>query len=68
MTWSIDLVAPDGTAYRLKSSNGSDSADYVNAHVPVNMSRETAAGTWQLQVRDIFSGDSGTLKSWRLSV
>lgn len=64
----IDLVAPDGTAYRLKGSNGSDSEDNVNAQYVVNTSRETASGTWQLRVRDVFSGDTGTLKNWRLTV
>jgi secreted trypsin-like serine protease len=64
----IDLVAPDGTAFRLKNADGSDSADDVNAQYTVNTQRETAGGTWQLRVRDIFSGDSGTLKNWRLTV
>lgn len=64
----IDLLAPDGTAYRLKNSQGDDSADDVNALYTVNASSEVASGTWQLRVRDIFSGDAGTLKNWRLTV
>ncbi|HWM05864.1 MAG TPA: trypsin-like serine protease [Actinophytocola sp.] len=64
----IDLIAPDGTAYRLKNSSGSDSADNVNATYTVNASSETANGTWNLRVRDVFSADTGTLDSWSLSV
>jgi subtilisin family serine protease len=41
----IDLVAPDGTAYRLKNSSGSDSADNVIATYTVNLSSELKNGT-----------------------
>lgn len=64
----IDLVAPDGTSYRLKSAKGDDSADNVNALYTVNAAGKAATGTWQLRVRDIFSGDVGTLKNWKLTV
>lgn len=64
----IDLIAPDGTAYRLKNSSGSDSADNVNATYTVNASSETANGTWNLRVRDVYRADTGTLDSWSLSV
>jgi secreted trypsin-like serine protease len=64
----IDLIAPDGTAYRLKSASSSDSADNVNATYTVNASSETANGTWNLRVRDVYSADTGTLDSWSLSV
>ena len=43
----IDLVAPDGTAYRLKNSSYFDGADNVNATYTVNLSaarRPTAPG------------------------
>jgi subtilisin family serine protease len=64
----IDLIAPDGTAYRLKNSSGSDSADNVNATYTVNASSEAANGTWRLRVRDVFSVDSGRIDSWTLTV
>jgi secreted trypsin-like serine protease len=64
----VDLIAPDGTAYRLKNAKGDDSTADVNALYTVNASSETASGTWQLRVRDIFTGDVGTLKNWRLTV
>ncbi|WP_414637929.1 proprotein convertase P-domain-containing protein [Actinophytocola sp.] len=64
----IDLVAPDGSSYRLKNSSGSDSADNVNATYTVNAGSEAANGTWKLKVQDVFSGDVGTLDSWKLTV
>ncbi|MRT44618.1 peptidase M4, partial [Xylella fastidiosa subsp. multiplex] len=46
----IDLLAPDGTAYRLKNFSGSDSADNVQQTYTVNASSEVANGTWKLRV------------------
>ncbi|MFV2120393.1 S8 family peptidase [Streptomyces sp. Act-28] len=63
----IDLVAPDGTAYRLKNSSGDDSADNVLATYTVDASSEVANGTWKLQVRDVASGDTGYIDSWGLT-
>ncbi|MGH3758298.1 M14 family metallopeptidase [Actinophytocola sp.] len=63
----IDLVAPDGTAYRLKSASGNDSANDVVATFPVDASSEVADGTWQLRVRDVYPADTGHVDSWRLT-
>ena len=63
----VDLVAPDGTAYRLKSTSTSDSADNVVATYTVNASSEVANGTWQLRVRDFYSADTGYINSWSLT-
>ncbi|KUL31113.1 S8 family peptidase [Streptomyces regalis] len=63
----IDLVAPDGSTYRLKSASSSDSADNVNATYTVNASSETANGTWKLRVQDTAAQDTGTLNSWKLT-
>ncbi|MEU0055321.1 S8 family serine peptidase [Streptomyces sp. NPDC006334] len=62
----IDLIAPDGTAYRLKSS-GSDSADDVVTTYSVNASSEVANGTWKLRVQDVAAQDTGQLNSWQLT-
>ncbi|MER7897062.1 S8 family serine peptidase [Streptomyces sp. NPDC096046] len=62
----IDLVAPDGSAYRLKSA-GSDSADNVNTTYTVNASGEVANGTWKLRVQDTAAQDTGTLNGWKLT-
>ncbi|MEU9629266.1 MULTISPECIES: S8 family peptidase [Streptomyces] len=62
----IDLVAPDGSAYRLKSA-ASDSADNVNTTYTVNASGEAANGTWKLRVQDTAAQDTGTLNGWKLT-
>ncbi|MGQ0839135.1 S8 family peptidase [Actinokineospora sp.] len=64
----IDLLAPDGSSYRLKNSSGSDSADNVIATYTTNVSSESANGTWRLQVRDVYSVDTGYINSWTLDL
>ncbi|GAA1849545.1 S8 family peptidase [Asanoa iriomotensis] len=64
----IDLVAPDGTAFRLKNSSAFDSADNVNATYTVNLSGESANGNWQLRVRDVYSTDTGYINTWTLTL
>jgi Zn-dependent metalloprotease/subtilisin-like proprotein convertase family protein len=63
----IDLTAPDGTAYRLKNSSLFDSADDVKTTYTVDASSETAVGTWNLKVQDVYSSDSGTINGWKLT-
>lgn len=63
----IDLLAPDGTAYRLKAASSSDSADNVSTTYSVNASAETADGTWKLRVQDTAAQDTGKLNSWQLT-
>jgi secreted trypsin-like serine protease len=63
----IDLVAPDGSTYRMKSSSGSDSADNVITTYTVNASTEVANGTWKLKVQDVASYDTGYIDSWKLT-
>ncbi|MGC5397438.1 M4 family metallopeptidase [Streptomyces sp. DT20] len=63
----IDLVAPDGSAYRLKNSSSSDSADNVKTTYTVNASSEAANGTWKLKVQDVYSGDTGKINSFKLT-
>ncbi|MFI9584930.1 M28 family peptidase [Streptomyces sp. NPDC052236] len=63
----IDLLAPDGTAYRLKNSSTSDSADNVIATYTVDASSETANGAWRLRVQDVVARDTGYIDSWKLT-
>lgn len=64
----IDLVAPDGSTYRLKNSSSSDSTDNVDATYTVDASSETTVnGTWQLKVQDVYSADTGYINSWKLT-
>ncbi|MFD6297495.1 M4 family metallopeptidase [Streptomyces sp. NPDC060235] len=70
-TWrgdlQIDLVAPDGSTYRLKNTSSSDSADNVNTTYTVNASSEVANGTWKLKVQDKAAQDTGYINSWKLT-
>ncbi|WP_299538043.1 M28 family metallopeptidase [uncultured Streptomyces sp.] len=63
----VDLVAPDGTAYRLKNSSSSDSADNVIATYTVNAASELANGTWKLKVQDVAAQDTGYINGWQLT-
>ncbi|MFJ1707655.1 M4 family metallopeptidase [Kitasatospora sp. NPDC088346] len=64
---AVDLVSPDGTAYRLKDPSSGDSADDVIATYTVDASGETAEGTWRLKVQDVYAGDTGYIDSWKLT-
>jgi len=64
----IDLVAPDGTAYRLKKASPYDSAANVSATYTVNLAGESANGDWRLKVQDLFAGDAGTIGGWTLTL
>ena len=63
----VDLVAPDGSAYRLKNTSAFDSGDNVKTTYTVNAASEKATGTWKLRVADIYRTDAGTLNSWKLT-
>ncbi|GHH95652.1 M4 family metallopeptidase [Streptomyces capillispiralis] len=62
----VDLLAPDGTAYRLRNRTGG-SADNINETYTVNASSETANGTWQLRVQDVARYDTGYINGWKLT-
>ncbi|MDG4791005.1 S8 family serine peptidase [Micromonospora sp. WMMD1102] len=64
----VDLIAPDGSGYRLKNSSIFDGADNVNATYTVNLSSEPGNGLWRLQVRDVYSGDTGYINAWTLTL
>ncbi|MFD3578039.1 M4 family metallopeptidase [Streptomyces sp. NPDC058644] len=63
----VDLVAPDGSTYRLKNSSSSDSADNIVETYTVNASSEVANGTWKLKVQDVAAQDVGRINSWKLT-
>ncbi|GAA2601496.1 M4 family metallopeptidase [Winogradskya consettensis] len=64
----INLIAPDGSSYVLKSSSSSDSADNVITTYTANLSSETGTGTWKLSVQDVYSSDTGKINSWSLTI
>jgi subtilisin family serine protease len=63
----VDLVAPDATIYRLHDS-GSDSRADLNASYRLNLSSESANGTWKLRIGDAGFFDVGYLDRWALTL
>ncbi|GHB67235.1 peptidase M4 [Streptomyces cirratus] len=62
----IDLVAPNGTSYRLQSSS-SDSTANLDKTYTVNASAVAANGTWKLKVQDKGAADVGTITDFKLT-
>ncbi|UGY93444.1 S8 family peptidase [Streptomyces gobiensis] len=69
-TWigdlQVDLVAPDGTTFRLKDYRDGGSGDNIQKTYTVNASSVTANGGWKLRVHDNASWDTGYIDSWVL--
>ncbi|MFJ8650462.1 M28 family peptidase [Streptomyces sp. NPDC093546] len=63
----LDLLAPDGTAYRLKNSSSSDSADNIQTTYTVDASSEAANGAWKLRAQDVAAQDTGYINAFRLT-
>ncbi|MFB7174901.1 proprotein convertase P-domain-containing protein [Streptomyces sp. NPDC056254] len=63
----LSLVAPNGSVYPLEDIADSDSNDHVFKSYTVNASNQIANGTWKLRVRDIASGNVGTIDAWNLT-
>ncbi|MET8329529.1 proprotein convertase P-domain-containing protein [Streptomyces sp. NPDC005181] len=61
----IDLIAPDGQRYPLKPLS-SEGGGTLNAVYVVDAGTAPASGTWKLNVKDAFTGATGTLTSWSL--
>ncbi|MGW1428766.1 proprotein convertase P-domain-containing protein [Streptomyces sp. NPDC002431] len=64
----IDLVAPDGKVYPLKTTDGTQNGGAISTTYTVDASTSPANGTWKLRVEDRSAGGIGTLKSWSLIV
>lgn len=65
---TIDLVAYDGTEYRLKNKNLLDWRDDVNQTYTVNLSSEQANAPWFLKVTDGYSSTTGIVVDWSLKL
>nr|WP_203803389.1 M28 family peptidase [Actinoplanes tereljensis] len=63
----IHLLAPDGTAFLIKKASRLDRGDDVKLTATVDASAVQSTGTWRLRVRDLHSGDTGTLNAWGLT-
>jgi subtilisin-like proprotein convertase family protein len=62
----VDLVAPDGTVYVLHNRTGAGT-DNIDTTYTVNLSGESANGTWRLRVNDNAALDTGRIDTWTLT-
>ncbi|MDZ7812421.1 MAG: choice-of-anchor B family protein [Ideonella sp.] len=62
----VDLITPSGTVHNLHNRTGGKTDNLIQAY-SVDTGNETATGTWQLRVRDLRLGKTGTLNSWRIT-
>ncbi|MEU0886115.1 proprotein convertase P-domain-containing protein, partial [Lentzea sp. NPDC005914] len=63
----LDLIAPDGTTYRLRNSS-TDTTDNLNVTYTLNASTELANGTWKLRIQDVSrTTQTGHLDAWQLN-
>ncbi|MFC5569982.1 pre-peptidase C-terminal domain-containing protein [Lysobacter yangpyeongensis] len=62
----LDLIAPDGSVYNLRSNTGG-SADNIVETYTKNLSTEALNGTWKLRVIDNAGQDTGYINSWSIT-
>jgi len=62
----LDLIAPDGTVYNLRSNSGG-SADNIVETYAKDLSAEALNGDWKLRVVDNASQDTGYINSWSIT-
>jgi subtilase family protein/proprotein convertase P-domain-containing protein/peptidase inhibitor I9 len=65
---AVDLVAPDGRTYRIKTASSFDATANLDVVATVNASASPLAGTWTLKVRDVYAGDTGHIDRWSLLI
>ena len=64
----IDLIAPNGAAYRLKNVVARDLADNLYTTYTVDLSKQPRKGVWKLRIRDGVARDTGRLDMWALNL
>jgi PKD repeat protein len=62
----LDLIAPDGSVYSLRSNTGG-SADNIVETYTKDLSTEALNGTWKLRVIDSAGADTGYINSWSVT-
>ena len=63
----IDLVAPNGSSYRLKDASN-DSSDDILKNYNVNVGSTPYNGQWSLRVYDSYNGDTGKIDKWSITL
>jgi subtilisin family serine protease len=63
----VSLIAADGTQYIVKDPNFNDGRMNLNATYTLDLSNQARNQVWNLQVEDVFSGETGYIDSWTIS-
>lgn len=63
----IDLIAPNGTSYRLKDTSN-DSSDDILKNYSVDVGSTAYNGEWTLSVYDSYNGDTGIIDKWSITL
>ncbi|MFI9596407.1 proprotein convertase P-domain-containing protein, partial [Nonomuraea sp. NPDC052265] len=64
---NIRLRGPSGTYYMVDPYGGTSCTQYGTRTFSVPVSQQ-AAGTWTLDIRDVYAGDTGFLDSWSITL
>ncbi|MFC6092655.1 S8 family peptidase [Saccharothrix lopnurensis] len=64
---AVDLIAPSGEVYVLRKSGGVGSSSGIHETFSPDTSGETRNGTWKLQVKDVYTHDTGKIEGWSLT-
>ncbi|MFD7678262.1 proprotein convertase P-domain-containing protein, partial [Streptomyces sp. NPDC060187] len=56
----IELLDPNGKAYLVKATSGTDTGQTIRKTYTVDASTSPASGTWKLRVSDVYAGSTGT--------
>jgi hypothetical protein len=62
----LTLIGPGGVSHPLKAASFGDLTDNVSTTYTVNASGSVRNGTWKLQIRDAYFGNTGYLDAWTL--
>jgi serine protease len=64
---AVDLVGPSGAVYVLRKAGGDSSPDGIHETFKVDTSAEDKNGTWKLQVKDVYTYDTGHIDAWTIT-
>ncbi|MFF4198025.1 M4 family metallopeptidase, partial [Nonomuraea sp. NPDC001831] len=64
---NIRLRGPNGTYYLVDPYGGTSCTQYGTRTFSVPVSQQ-AAGTWTLDIRDVYAGDTGFLDTWSITL
>ncbi|MCE7006223.1 S8 family peptidase [Kibdelosporangium philippinense] len=64
---AVDLIGPSGAVFALHAPGGIGEAGGIHQTYTVDAAGESANGTWQLRLRDVYRFDAGVLTGWSIT-